>query len=240
MRLTVIASGSSGNASVIRHNDAAVLIDCGVTLTRLKAGLEAEGLSLSDLDAVFFTHSHSDHVSGKAVLRRATDAPFYSAVELDGCERSDGWRVGDMEITAFECSHDVPCAGYKIKADGRAVCVATDTGVVTEAMRAACHGCESVMIESNHDPEMLRFGPYPPQLKRRIASPFGHLSNPDCAAFILELANDGLRQAVLAHLSEHNNTPILAKNAAWSRLSRYGLENEVALSIAEPGLSLEL
>ena len=240
MQLTVIASGSGGNASVIRHNNAAVLIDCGVTLKRLKSGLDAAGMSLSDLDAVFFTHTHSDHISGLPVLRRAIDAPFYSAVQVPECELSDGWRVGDMEIAAFECSHDVPCAGYRFTADGRSVCVATDTGVVTEAMRLAFSGCESVMLESNHDTEMLRTGPYPPQLKRRIASPRGHLSNADCAAFILELANSGLKRAVLAHVSEHNNTPLLAKGASWTALSRYGLENEVALYVAEPGLSVEM
>lgn len=240
MRLTVIASGSSGNAAVIRHNNAAVLIDCGVTLKTLKAGLDAQGMTLDDIKAVFFTHSHGDHVSGLPALRRATDAPFYSAVPLDGCELADSRTAAGMEITAFACSHDVPCVGYKLRADGHAVCVATDTGVVTEQMRAACHGCESVVIECNHDTELLRTGPYSAALKRRIASPRGHLSNADCAAFVLELANDGLRQAVLAHLSEHNNTPLLAKSAVWRSLSRYGLENDVGITVAEPGLSMEL
>ena len=241
MRLIIIASGSKANAAVIEHNGAAVLIDCGVTLKALKSGLLSAGLSVSSLGAVLVTHSHSDHIKGLAALRRAVDIPFYSGVGVYDCQRFDGTLpVGDFSVTAFECSHDVPCVGYKITAGGKTVCIATDTGTVTPAMRDAFYGCENVMIESNHDIDMLKSGFYPAQLKARILSPCGHLSNTDCAKFVTELAGGGLKRAVLAHLSENNNTPLLARAATEQRLAQCLPGARIEVYPASAGLTLDL
>lgn len=241
MKLIIIASGSKSNAAVIENNGAAVLVDCGVTLKTLKSGLAKAGLSLESLCGVFVTHSHSDHIKGLPVIRRAVSAPFYSGTDVMLCQRFDVQiRTGEFCVQAFECSHDVPCVGYKISCAGKSICIATDTGTVTQPMRSAFYGCENIMLESNHDIDMLKGGFYSASLKSRIMSDRGHLSNSDCAGFITELAGFGLRRAVLAHLSENNNTPLLARASAEQSLARFAPQYSVSVYPASPGLILEL
>lgn len=240
MRLIVIASGSSANAAVIENNGAAVLVDCGVTLKTLKCGLAKAGLSLSDLCAAFITHRHSDHIKGLPVLARAADIPIYSAVDIGLCSRfEDKMTLSGFEVQAFECSHDVPCVGYKISCGDKSICIATDSGTVTQSMLEALYGCETVMIESNHDIGMLKNGFYPAHLKARIMSPFGHMSNSDCAKLVTYLAGGGLRRAVLAHLSENNNTPLLARAETQGALARLAPDSGVTVCNAGAGLIVE-
>ena len=241
MKLIIIASGSSANAAVIENDDAAVLIDCGVTLKTLKSGLRQAGLGLENLCAVFVTHSHSDHIKGLPVIHRAVDVPFYSGTDVMMCSKFDGQiRTKDFDVQTFECSHDVPCVGYKISCGEKSICIATDTGTVTQSMRSAFYGCENIMLESNHDIDMLKSGFYSASLKSRIISDRGHLSNADCARFVTELAGFGLRRVVLAHLSENNNTPLLARASTEQCLARFAPQNHVSVYPASPGLSLEL
>lgn len=235
-KLLIAASGSKANAAVVIHDERAVLIDCGLTYKALCSAFD-----VSKIDAVFVTHSHSDHVKGLSVLRKHTDAPFYSAVDIDGCEKiTEPVDVGGMNISFFECSHDVPCVGYKIAADGRTLAVATDTGVVTDAMCECLEGCNTVMLECNHDPQMLRYGPYPPSLKSRIASKEGHLSNPDCARVLTYLCTKGTCRAVLAHLSETNNMPLTAKKAVVDELNKYGLCDKMDIVVAQSQTEIEI
>lgn len=239
MKLIIIASGSKSNAALVEHDGAAVLIDCGVSRRALVTALSDYGLTEEDLKAVFVTHSHSDHVGGLATLHKHLNIPFLSGADVALCQPlTEPFEDYGFKVSAFECSHDVSCVGYKITCAGKSVCIATDTGIVTDGIRSALAGCETVVIESNHDVDMLRFGPYPPSLKSRIASDKGHLSNKDCAEFLCYLADKGLHRAVLAHLSENNNTPLVAKATAREQLEKYGFD--VELITAAPGVTVEI
>lgn len=235
-RLLIAASGSKANATVVKHGERSVLVDCGLTYKAL-----CETVDIGSIDAVFVTHSHSDHIKGLAVLRKHTDVPFYSAVDIDGCEKMiSPMQIGGMTVSAFECSHDVPCVGYKFQADGRTLAIATDTGVVTDDMRECLVGCDTVMLECNHDPDMLRYGPYPQKLKSRIASNEGHLSNKDCAKTLTYLCTKGTCRAVLAHLSETNNMPLTAKKAVYDELGKYGLCDKLEVFVANSHTEIEV
>lgn len=240
-KLLIAASGSKANATLVIHNEKAVLIDCGTSYKALCETLKSAGLEPSVISAVLVTHSHSDHTKGLATLAKKLSVPFYSGVDVCGCDRfCEGVEIGGMKINSFCCSHDVDCVGYKISADGKTLAVATDTGVVTECMLGELTGCDAVMLECNHDPEMLKNGPYPFQLKQRIASKEGHLSNGDCAKTITHLAHTGTTTAVLAHLSETNNTPLVAMHTVRSELERYGLENNIKLYCADSLTQIEI
>lgn len=241
LKLLIAASGSKANATLVIHNEKAVLIDCGTSYKALCETLAKAGLSPSCISAVLVTHSHSDHTKGLATLSKKLSVPFYSGVDICGCARMcDGLDIDGMHITGFACSHDVECVGYKISAEGKTLAVATDTGVVTDCMILEMRGCDAVMLECNHDPEMLKNGPYPYQLKQRIASREGHLSNPDCARVITYLAAHGTKKAVLAHLSETNNTPLVAMHTVYSELSKYGFEKNIELYCAENLTEIEI
>ncbi len=241
LKLLIAASGSKANATLVIHNENAVLIDCGTSYKALCDTLSSVGLSPSCICAVLVTHSHSDHTKGLATLAKKLSVPFYSGVEVCGCERfCKGLDIGGMHITSFACCHDVDCVGYKISADGKTLAVATDTGIVTDCILNEMTGCDAVMLECNHDPDMLREGPYPYQLKQRIASSAGHLSNIDCAKTIVHLAAHGTKKAVLAHLSETNNTPLVAYHTVYSELAKYGFEKNIELYCADSLTQIEI
>lgn len=237
-RIITIASGSKSNAWAVQNDGSVLLFDCGVSGRTLVKTLKDCGLSTDSIDAVFITHSHSDHTKGIQVISKSLNCKFYSAVDVDGCEKmTDSITVGGMTVSFFPCSHDVPCVGYKIECGDRSVCLATDSGVVTDGMKEALVGCETVILESNHDTDMLRSGPYPPSLKMRISSNEGHLSNTACAECILSLADKGLKRAVLAHLSEVNNYPLMARATTESALKKYGIR-DIEILTASPGLEI--
>ncbi len=240
-KLFIAASGSKANATLVIHGDKALLIDCGTTYKALCGALCAAGLDVSDIAAVLVTHNHSDHVKGLETLSKKINAPFYSCSDIAHCSPLPcDTEICGMKICHFDCSHDVDCVGYKISADGKTVAIATDTGVVTEAMLENMSGCDTVMLECNHDPEMLKNGPYPYQLKQRISSPYGHLSNTDCAKTLVHLATLGTKTAVLAHMSETNNTPLLARHAVKTELEKYGLEKNINVYCADNLTEIEI
>lgn len=235
-RLLIAASGSKANATLVELDGRRILVDCGMTYRALSAATD-----IASIDAVLVTHSHSDHTKGLAVLRKHTDAPFYSAVDVDGCTRLEGdIDISGMRVSFFDCDHDVPCVGYRISAGGKTLAIATDTGTVSQNMLQSLVGCDTVMLECNHDVDMLRFGPYPPQLKARILAPNGHLSNADCARVLTHLASCGTRRAVLAHLSETNNTPLVARKAVCDALNKYGFCDKMEVTVAEAATEIEI
>jgi len=242
MVLYPFCSSSSGNCTLLISGDHSLLIDCGVPLKRIKLAMEEAGVSIDRLDGVLLTHEHNDHIKAIPQLVKHYRPHFYGAegtlqaAEVEGTDHhNQPFTVGNFHITPIETSHDVaaPC-GYRIEAEGKAISVVTDTGKVTPSMLQELSGCCLIMLESNYDPEMLENGPYPAVLKRRIRSDRGHLSNGDCAALLALKALEGdLKTAVLAHLSDHNNTPMTAKMAVMEAFEQYGIE-DVQLEVGGP------
>ena len=247
MRLITFASGSTGNCALLQGCGANVLIDAGISYKRIRQGVERFGVEMDALDGVVITHEHDDHVRGLPMLLKYTDlnvyAPGVVGLHLAGrvpaaADRLRRIRVGEpfllrnLSVTAFSTPHDTDeSVGYLMEgAEGR-LGFCTDTGSVTEEMVSALCGCDAALIEANHDPDMLRLGRYPWPLKRRILSPRGHLSNPDCAALACTLAHSGVRSIALGHLSRENNTPDRAYSAVREALDGEGFRN-VRLAVA--------
>lgn len=231
-----LGSGSSGNALLVEANDAALLVDCGIGKRQLVAGLAASGRTLASISAVLVTHEHGDHVRSLPDLARSgvttiATAHTLRAVAQDTGEIEPIWAgtplaAAGFEITALPVSHDAadPC-GYTIAAGAHRITVLTDLGTPDPALCDAIGASDLVVLEANHDELMLRAGPYPAHLKRRVLSASGHLSNADCAR-LLALALRGSRRRPtiwLAHLSQTNNRPGLAERAIRDALTTAGL-----------------
>ncbi len=251
-RFCTLYSGSTGNSAYLETPHARILIDAGKCTRTLIASLRSIGVEIDTVDAIFVTHEHTDHVSSLEVLAKKHPIPVHilykSALRysqnppeaLCAClqiyrDAPFSTTVGDVRITAFPTPHDSRASvGYRFDIQTAtgivSVGYATDIGYVTDGLRDALSGCESVVLESNHDVDMLMDGPYPYDLKLRIRSHRGHLSNRECADFCAELAGQGTTRFLLAHLSEENNYPDLAYDETFSALAGY----PVTLRVAAP------
>lgn len=240
-RIGTLYSGSTGNCTYIETPGARILIDAGKCTKTLLSSLAEIGVAPETIDAIFITHEHNDHISALPVLSKKCRIPVYMVYESarryeknpprELCEclclqRDTDFsvQIGDVTVTAFPTPHDSRASvGYRITvtSDGESVAlgVATDIGYVTDSIREGLRGCRSVVIESNHDIDMLRDGPYPYDLKQRILSRKGHLSNPDCADLCAWLSLHGTVDFLLAHLSEQNNVPDIAYDETFAVLS---------------------
>ena len=247
--LKVLYSGSEGNAALLCAGEHAVLIDAGRTAKALTAALEAVSVPPQRLSAVFLTHEHRDHtaalevflkhhaipvhVAGRSAEKLLARAGKHLRAALVPHPPLFSERVGPFTFTSFQTLHDsAESVGYRITVAGNekthTVGYATDLGCVTATVEEALLGCEAVVLECNHDEEMLITGPYPKDLKRRIISRHGHLSNFDCASLCARLAGAGMRRLLLAHLSETNNTPELALAEVEAALAGSGVHVAVA------------
>jgi phosphoribosyl 1,2-cyclic phosphodiesterase len=221
MIISVLASGSNGNCTLVEHDGVSVLIDAGKSGKEIERRMNLAARTLREVDAVLITHAHRDHVSGAGVIARRYGLPLYmtDAVRLRTLEmgmlnrvRVEPFTIGEpfeikrLEINPVATSHDEPSCGFVIREFG----LFTDTGCVTDEMAAAIGRLKAVLIESNHEVEMLETGPYPEHLKARILSKSGHLSNHAASEFIAEKGAN-LSIVMLGHLSGENNTPRLAK-----------------------------
>lgn len=254
LRYCSLFSGSSGNCTYVGTADGGILIDAGVSAKRIRTALQEREIDPCSIRAVLLTHEHSDHVAGLRVLGKRFGWPVIaSAGTLDALSGEDKFfsnqplyvlpidkklAIAGVEITPFRTPHDSrECYGYRIDTeDGRSLAMTTDLGYVPQSVFDVIKGCQFLHIESNHDPIMLRNGPYPPWLIQRIRGDGGHLSNQDCAAILPSLLQAGASRIVLAHLSEHNNTPTMAHDCACEALAACGAtENrDYLLSVAKP------
>lgn len=240
----VLASGSRGNAIYVSDGATSVLVDAGLSARDIGRRLDSRGLNAAELSAILLTHEHTDHIRGVERLCRRFRLPvFLTAGTLaaapalqelpETCTVECGrpFQVGTLTVDPFSISHDArDPAGFVLGANGTRIGIATDLGVATAVVREHLRGCSVVVLESNHDPEMLTAGPYPWFLKQRIRGRTGHLSNPESGRLLSEIAHPGLQQVVLAHLSETNNTP--AKALAEAGLALAGAD--ICLRAAGP------
>ncbi len=229
MRFSVLGSGSRGNAVYVESGDTGILIDAGFSGKEVQARMKTIDRDLSNIHAICITHEHHDHISGAGVLSRRCRIPVhanegtFSAGEKklgqlfkrNEFSTGDTLEIGELLVRSYRVSHDTEDpVGYVISNGTTSLGYCTDTGKVSHLMERRLSSCEAIVLEFNHDLEMLRNGPYPLPLQQRVRSSRGHLSNEDGAAFLAKLAGGKVRLAVLAHLSEKNNRPELASYAA--------------------------
>lgn len=246
-------SGSEGNCVYIKNEDTEILIDAGKTCGAIEKALSGFGTSLRNVNAIFITHEHSDHTSGLEVISKKFQIPVYiTAPSYDNHVRAGSYlhrfahrmdveftqNIGSLTISSFPVPHDsAQNVGYVIASQDDTFGIATDIGHLTEVIaNNLCH-CKRVIVESNHDTGMVKSGPYPQNLKDRILSNGGHLSNEKCAEFCAYLCDHGVEEITLSHLSKENNLPKLAYETVKNQLCACGFEN-IALKIAFADISV--
>jgi len=244
--LHILASGSSGNAMLLSCGTTHLLIDAGISCRRITVSLSELGLTPLDLSAILITHTHSDHISGLQTLLKRTHCAIHGSAQtcrglsyrlagiddrLKSLAFCSPYTLGGCTITAVPTSHDAPgSCGYRFDTEDGSVGLLTDTGYITDEAANLIPGVDLAVLESNHDVECLRSGPYPYYLKQRILGSEGHLCNEDAARFAVTLAEHGASEIILAHLSRENNTPAMARDTVERALSAAGLAP--ALSVA--------
>jgi phosphoribosyl 1,2-cyclic phosphodiesterase len=238
--VSVLASGSRGNTAVVESSKACILVDAGISCRETFKRLKSLGRDPRQISAILITHEHSDHVYGLATLAKRLDVPVFmtgathqawarslrddsgglpqiAKLELFSAGRS--FHIADITVMPFTITHDAADpVGFTFRAEGTKIGIATDLGYMPASVRDQLRGCDVLMIESNHDLEMLRVGPYPWSVKQRVMSRVGHLSNESLAQFFAEYYDGGASYIVLAHLSEQNNHPEIALRAAENAL----------------------
>ncbi len=248
-RLCPLFSGSSGNSYYIGSRQAGLLLDVGRSARQIENMLRLCGIDPLAVKAILITHEHTDHIAGVQVFARRYGLPVYGSpgtlramgstlTEIEQHPIEDTQTVAGLMVTPFATSHDsAQSLGFLVETeDQRSFALATDTGVLTEAILSHLEGADFAVVESNHDRQMLRDGPYPAYLKARILSSRGHLANEDCASALVRLAQTGCRRFLLAHLSRENNTPQRALQTSLAALEAAGLRRDVdfTLDVAPP------
>jgi phosphoribosyl 1,2-cyclic phosphodiesterase len=249
MRFALLGSGSRGNATLVVKGKTALLIDCGFSARELEARLAVVGLEVSALSAIVVTHEHNDHIAGVGAVARKHKLPVwlshgsYSAGQKRlgellvrhtlNCHQR--FSIGELELQPFPVPHDArePC--QLVLGDGdKKLGILTDAGRSTQHIESCLDGCDALVLECNHDVQMLADGPYPPSLQARVGGDLGHLSNDQSAALLARLETSKLQHLVAAHISEKNNRPELAAAALSETL---GCEQEwISLADQTTGL----
>lgn len=226
MRFASLGSGSKGNATLLETAEQLILVDCGFTIKETERRMARLGRQPSDLCAILVTHEHSDHIKGVLPLARKYQLPVYASygtAQYGQMMEFPLWRplrlaevlpLGAVEVTPVAVPHDArePCQ-FVFRHRSQRFGLLTDLGSITPFVKAHYRDCDALLLECNHDVEMLRVGPYPPGLKRRVGGDWGHLNNAQAASLLQACQVERLQHVVMAHLSEQNNTPALAQAA---------------------------
>ena len=252
--VSVLASGSRGNSAVVQTSTTRILVDVGISGRETFKRMKALGEDPRSLSAIVITHEHSDHVYGLATLSKKLKVPIFmtgpthqawarsmrdengvrpTLDRMEAFSAGRSFQIGDIAVMPFTIPHDaVDPVGFTFRAEGVKIGFATDLGYVPASVRDHLRRCEVLIMESNHDVEMLRIGPYPWSVKQRVMSRVGHLSNDALAEFFTSDYDGEAAYVVLAHLSEHNNHPEIARGAAEKALGprRTLLRNRVILA----------
>jgi phosphoribosyl 1,2-cyclic phosphodiesterase len=239
----LLASGSKGNAIYVRSGPMALLIDCGLSARELLRRLDMRGLQAQSLQAILITHEHRDHMAGARVLAKrlrlpvlATRATWAACGDMQATRHQvfaagESFDLGPLHLQPFSIPHDAADpVGLVISAGAARLGLCTDLGQALGLIERRLMGCQGLILESNHDPELLAQGPYPPWLKQRVRSRHGHLSNQQSAELLGRLHHPELQRVTLAHLSETNNRPELAAQAAAQALANLGSRTDVGLA----------
>ena len=240
MEFCSIYSGSSGNCLYVASDHTKILVDSGLTGKKIQEGLKEIGVDPAELDAMVITHEHVDHIKSAGILSRRYNIPIYANTKtweamvnslgqvsdenIRVFEEYNAFEIGDILVQPFEIPHDAACpCGYSFMHEGNKISIATDIGYVTEEIKANISNANLILLEANHDVEMLKVGPYPYSLKRRVLSNKGHLSNEDAGKAIVEILGPKTKKVILGHLSKTNNYPELALRTVISVLQMNGI-----------------
>lgn len=257
LNLYPLFSGSSGNMYLVESNNTNVLVDIGISYKRANLALNEIGKSFEDIDAIVITHEHQDHIQGLATLLRKQDIPIYTSkgtscaictklkldnININEIKADEMFSIKDINITPFEISHDAAMPlGYTIASEDKSLTIATDLGYVSDNIYCHLKDSNLSVIESNYDNTLLMYSPYNYNLKQRIKSNIGHLSNTDTASVITNLAKDGKRSFILGHLSQNNNNPDIAYSIITDTLKENGFNlDEFNINIATRDFSSEV
>lgn len=261
IRVCTLASGSKGNCIFIEGRSTGVegrqpgssarstkiLVDAGLSLRETKARLNAVGVKPEEISAVIISHDHRDHVQGLGPLARGLGIPVYitektwkivrpwqgNGYKVTEFEAGTAFEIGGITVEPFSTPHDAADpVGFCFYAGNVKLGLATDLGYATRLVAERLKDCNLLLLESNHDPAMLKDGPYPWPLKQRVAGKEGHLSNEDSAALLSALIHSGLKHVTLAHISQTNNLPRLAYQCAREALVRYSCDGEIGIGVA--------
>ncbi|MDM8535417.1 MBL fold metallo-hydrolase [Desulfobacterales bacterium HSG17] len=227
LEVCTLASGSKGNCAFVSDGSTSILIDAGLSGIELERRLKSKERSPENIDAILISHEHGDHIQAAGVLSRRYNTPVYltpktwkaaeqklgKISDLRHFECGQGFKIKSLEITPFSTSHDAEDpAGMTVRQNSTKIGIATDLGIATALVKEHLKNCSLLILEANHDPEMLMNGPYPWFLKQRVKSRTGHLSNNDSGELLKEILHEKLQHVLLGHLSEKNNTPHKALN----------------------------
>lgn len=250
MKFCSLYSGSTGNSLFVQGNETKILVDAGVSAKKIVEALDAINENINEINAIIVTHEHIDHIKSLGTLSKKYNIPIYANLGTwNGIDNEktvtkienknyfkigEEFEIGDLQIKSFSTSHDAmdPC-GFSIKHENEKIGIATDLGEMTKEVFNNLKNSKFVLLESNYEPEVLRYCSYPYQLKSRIAGIKGHLSNNEAGKTISELIKNGLENVMLGHLSKESNFPELAYKSVINEMMQRGIkEKEIELNIA--------
>ncbi len=233
MRVASLGSGSKGNATLVEVGDTRLLVDCGFGLKEIEARLKARNIRPESLTAILVTHEHGDHLKGAPMLANRYRIPLWatygtarhfkrSVASAQLFHANKSLKIGNIVVEPVTVPHDCSePSQFIFHHQGLNFGLLTDLGSITPHILKAYQNCQALMLECNHDPQMLQNGPYPPSLKRRVAGKFGHLSNEQAAQLVTQINRAGLEKILVSHISEQNNDPLLAKDMLLPALEGY-------------------